>query len=347
MKRSSFTFTAFAVGSLSLSCLVGCGADVGSPETSDKTAEEQVGQETELLSAPDDEYDDTPHGRVHKSCIYQVENNATIDPDGSVLTRGQRTAPPPRCRYKRKANPHGRANDAAEAEAHAPTVNGWIEDVEMVAATNFAGFAWFNELDGRWTVPQPPKTYHKQIDYLFTGLENRQSSTWILQPVLGYGPVPGGGGGNYWVTQVWYATTTGNDFHTAASRVNPGDLLRTYMHVTSCTDAGSCVWQVSIFRDSGGVHAFPSSISIRPPSIANYAFKGVLEAYNVTSCTDLPQDGGIAFTKVFLGMPEGPGSLLVFPSGTSWSTMNSVKPVSPSCGYSASAPTADSAVLFY
>ena len=218
----------------------------------------------------------------------------------------------------------------------------------MKAATNFAGFAWFNELDGRWTVPARPTTYHSQIDYLFTGLQNSSSTAWILQPVLGYGPVPGGGGGNYWVTQVWYATTTGNDFHTAASKVNPGDLLRTYMHVTDCTAAGSCTWQVSIFRDVGATHAFPSYISIRPPSIANWALKGVLEAYNITACSDLPSDGSVTFSKVFLGMPQGTGSLLVFPSGTSLSTTNVLRNVtSPSCGYAASAPTADSAKLIY
>lgn len=307
---------------------------------------EEVAQDPQYLEAPDEEYEPTPNGRVHKSCLHVVESGARLHADGSVDEGRKHTEFEP-CRYRAKQNlDSDNAGHERTGLNPVPTINGWIEDRHMNATTNAAGFNWFNELDARWVVPAAPTTYHGQSNYFFTGLMPSPNGSFLLQPVLSHGLFYPTDGGNWWSVALWFIngnTTT----RTGYARVNPGDTIRTYMHATSCTNAGICTWLASIFVDTPSGTAFPIVLSVTTPDRVGTAMQGVLESYKISSCSDLPNAASLDITKTWLSMPQGGADLLVWPGMVSWNTVANVRSVTPNCGFTTSNPTADSVRLFF
>jgi hypothetical protein len=245
--------------------------------------------------------------------------------------RGQQTAFAP-CRFRRH---HDR-----EPERVLPAVNGWVVHGEMFATRNAGGFDWFNELDGRWVVPPAPATYHKQTNFFFTGLQSTSGADLILQPVLTYGPVDNGGG-QFWNVEAWLYRGSGS-IHTAPAVVHAGDTIRTYMHVTHCALTGECEWQISMFVNQ----TLANYMYVSPGVKLDWALKGVLEAYNITSCSDYPDTTFLDFSRVTLNMPQS-SSTLPFPGMVTWVTTPVVHNVNPACGYGVTEPASDSVRLFF
>jgi hypothetical protein len=154
-----------------------------------------------------------------------------------------------------------------------------------------------------WTVPPAPTTNSGQTIFLFNGLEN---SSYILQPVLQWGPSAAGGGA-YWAIANWYVDgSNGTALHSNLVRVNPGTVLTGIMTQTGTT--GSNYNYVSSFSGY-------SSINLTVNNIAKLFWADeTLETYNIATCSNYPNTASTRFSgiEVHVGTAQAPLSWTVY-----------------------------------
>lgn len=190
-------------------------------------------------------------------------------PEKAIVTR-------PRKRTQSLANPPG-------------TGNGWVEDsqwdVPLSASDNI------DYMGGTWTVPSYPSMDGALI-YLFNGIEP-QGGEWILQPVLQFGVSPAGGG-NYWAIASWLVGSSGYAFHSPLETVNPGDLIFGATGLNSVSGS-TLYWKVGAKDETTGAYSWITAhVSGQHWT---WAYAGVLEAYNVSSCSQFPSNGRVTFNN--------------------------------------------------
>jgi hypothetical protein len=250
-------------------------------------ASAQAGKTYRQLRAEHPGWVQVPGALARPDCVHQVPAGATVDASdgptsGDVILNGQVIAHYDTC-----------------AEASIPTRhlvqdpgtgNGWVEasqwDVSLKSLDNI------DYLYGYWTVPSIPKTSGALI-FLFNGVEP-EGGGWIMQPVLQYGD-NGAFGGDYWVLASWLVHSNTDYFVSSPIGANPGDTI-----------LGS-LWQTSI---SGGTLGYDIAATDRTSNQSStlsitatgyhwvWAYAGVLEAYNVTSCSEFP--GGSSGSEGFV-----------------------------------------------
>jgi hypothetical protein len=248
-----------------------------------------------------------PGALIRRDCVHEVPKDAKV-----VIGRGGETTgddlvfngrliahydPCPEAPVITRPQGHNIAN----AESNGPgnsggyvpgTGNGWVEasqwNVPLRAGDNI------DYMGGSWTVPTNPSENGGLI-YMFNGIEPASEDR-ILQPVLQYGFSPAGGG-NYWAIASWYVGPNGSGiaYHSPLEIVNPGDTILGYSQMIS-SSGGNQIWQVLAWDLNTG---FSSPLAISISGFRwTWAFAGVLEAYNVTSCNEFPN--GILFDGVVL-----------------------------------------------
>ena len=139
-----------------------------------------------------------------------------------------------------------------------------------------------------WVVPPAPRTYRRQTVFLFNSIEPASGNA-ILQPVLQYGP-SAAGGANYWAVASWYVVGT-TAYHTSLVRVNPGQVLRGIISLTSIT-SGKYNY-ATYFSNVGGTTL---TLSGSPQLV--WATE-TLESYNVGVSTDYPS-GSTVFSSIYI-----------------------------------------------
>jgi len=171
--------------------------------------------------------------------------------------------------------------------AHTPgTGNGWVEADQWNVP--LAGNDDIDYLAGNWTVPEYPAENGALI-YLFDGIEPA-SGSWILQPVLQYGASPAGGG-DYWAVASWLVSSK-QAFHSPLQTVYPGNSIKGYTEMTRISGSMK-EWEVEAKDTTTGVDSYlAAKISGQHWT---WAYAGVLEAYNVTSCVQFPPNGREVF----------------------------------------------------
>lgn len=120
--------------------------------------------------------------------------------------------------------------------------------------------------------------------YLFNGIEPT-NQRWILQPVLQWAS-NGAFGGDYWVIASWFVEPTGYVFYSQPQVVVSGDVIRGTTGITA-EGAGTIDWVVSAEDLTSGLGSYLGTAS-NAQLQWNWAFAGVLEAYNLSSCFQLP-----------------------------------------------------------
>ncbi len=261
---------------------VGGGSDLG-------TVEEKA-QVTQATTS-DADYVTTPAGRVHRSCVHEIPSGASIDDFKTVKHNGATIMQAEPCPFPVKAAVQGTA----------PTINGWIESSNSFVP-NINGHDWATEMAGDWTVPVKPAVWGETI-YFFNGLEDRSPSTVIIQPVLQFGQ----DGVNGWQLASWYGGSLfgGNYYHSTPIAAHPGDSVQGFSWgLGSCNSAGHCDWEISATNLTTSTNTV-EYVNLNVPM--RWAFAGVLEAYNVTSCSNLPggSSGQLTFDDVALYQPSG------------------------------------------
>lgn len=307
-----------------------------------------------LLTAPDDEYEITPMGKTHKSCIHHVPDGAVIQEhdDGSadVMLNGASIEHDGHCQYASKPDPQAVQRMAsAGAKGVSPGYSGWIDWVTANAPTNSYGFNWINEIYGEWQVPSKPGNgYLGQVNYLFNGLDGTTASGGeygLLQPVLQYG-ADCCGGGDYWQMIDWYwSTVSAHTYWGNATQVAVGS----YVWGSVSTDGGGCYsdghgcrWDIEYYTNNTW-----HDMTVFSQVIFKRALAGVLEVYNTTNCGDLPNTTNTTFSYTYAFQPGPNFNNYNQISSPAWAGGTQAG-LSPSCGLgftTQSGPT--SAILWY
>lgn len=142
-----------------------------------------------------------------------------------------------------------------------------------------------------WIVPSVPADTGGQTLFLFNGMQDgTMHSSYIIQPVLQFGP-SAAGGGNFWAVTDWFVSSHKAFFGTLVS-VNPGTSLQGVLVETGTTHKR--------YNYNVSFTGFPAASSIQVNG-APQAFwtAETLESYGVTSpATMYPPDMDIAMTGI-------------------------------------------------
>lgn len=178
------------------------------------------------------------------------------------------------------------------------TGNGWVEAIQK--AVPLGGGDNIDYIYGSWVVPSNPSATGA-LNYIFNGTEPT-SQNWILQPVLQWGS-NGSFGGNYWVIASWLVGSNGYAYHSPAEGVNAGDTIYGYTWITG-QSSGNTYWEVYAQDTTSGAYSWITATTWGLQW--NWAYAGVLESYNVTSCSQFPGSGYSLFqnTYAYHGYPS-------------------------------------------
>lgn len=220
-----------------------------------------------------------------------------------------------------------------------PTISSWVEDAydTLGSGSNPVGSS-----SAYWTVPPAPSTCSSssgQLLFFFNGLEVDQYDTAgeLLQPVLAHG-YNGGNYGCYYYMQAWYVYTGSPGYiATTGVTVSSGDTLWGYMAYigTNPNTSTCCWWEIKLLDTSTNpqliTYEYVQTSAYGGYSAMREIYGGVLEAYSVSSCTDLPggSSGSTDFTSQYILDTSG---TQITPSWTGVVTSG----LSPQCGYGGS-----------
>lgn len=287
--------------------LFGCGGEAPSADDSAVEQTAVVQQDLDLAEAVR-----TPVGLMHPSCVHQIAESEEIDDRGVVTQQGRVLRRYSPCKFKRGVS-----------ETAQPTINGWIENA-LITAPFHNGQDWFNLSSSSFNVPANPTANHNQLVYFFPSFGPTADDA-IIQPVLQWGP-DSNGGGQYWQISSWFIDTQGNATHTSGLPVASGQVLDTRMQMTS-SSGGIDGWKIQIFANEGSKTLnISSSIKWRRLHL------GVLEAYRITACSDLPSTGPVDYNTTSAYMPDTAWNNF-WPVNRSIATVVT-SGLSPNCSYS-------------
>jgi len=207
-----------------------------------------------------------------------------------------------------------------------PNLGGWVEGAS--SSVNTAITYLFNYLN----VPSAPSdTSTNPIIFLWNGIEPNNGA-WIVQPVLAYGcdgyfllGVCQGIGGAYWWISAFYVVSGTATYTPPIIKVNTGDQIALELsYQSSCNGSGNAGYYIFVDDNGNG----KSNNECYITSSAQPDGYLMLEAYNVASCAQLPNQDGAQFYTIQWT-----------PSSVSWGT--DLIGGSPSCSYATyTGPTA-------
>ena len=234
----------------------------------------------------------TPGGLTFKSCVHEVPDDAVVSiADRTVVSDGV-TTKIPACPYSAVV-PYpvtatsGAVSDAPSTSALAtspvPLPSGWW------LSSWWSTTSQITSLSADWTVPANPTSNGGTI-FLFPSVEST-GGTWIVQPVLQWGS-SAAGGGNSWNLASWYVGQ-GTSLHTALLSTSAGHVLHGNM---SRSGGSSSSWTIKATDTTTGYYrTLGASTSATSWPLAQ---GGVLEVYNVSYCSQLPNTTAVHFTNV-------------------------------------------------
>jgi hypothetical protein len=245
-----------------------------------------------------------PGKLMRSDCVHEIPKGASVvvgsdgKTTGDVLKDGAVIAHYDPCTEEPISTRHmASEQNPMKTPGHAPipTFNGWVADAqENVSLGASDNIDW---MSGEFVVPNNPSVNGGTI-FLFNGIEPT-GENWILQPVLQYGP-SAAGGGNYWAIASWFVGS-GGAWHSPLETVYPGD---TIYGRTQQTGSGSTLTYTSEASDlRTGAYSY---INVYSTGLHwTWAFAGVLEVYNVNSCSQFPSSGYAYFNYngVYHGYP--------------------------------------------
>jgi hypothetical protein len=224
-----------------------------------------------------------PGALIRRDCVHVLPKGATVEIDndgqltGNVTMNGEFLAHYDACSETPiVTRPHGGKQSLVQVPSAG---NGWVEDDQWNAPLNSNDN--IDYLDNTWAVPSYP-TSSGALIYLFNGI-SPPSETYIIQPVLQYGN-NGMFGGNYWGIASWLVGPT-QAFVSPFETVNPGDRIHGYTQMTG--QSGNVLYYSIVANDdTSGAY---SVLNVWTRNLQwTWAYRGVLEAYNVNSCANFP-----------------------------------------------------------
>jgi len=262
-------------------------------------ASAQAGKTYSQLKAEHPGWMQVPGALVRPDCVHQIPSGAIVDTThdqngDDVVFQGKIIAHYDTCPEKAIVTRHLGSRGQQEP---GPTGNGWVEASQWEAPLKSGDN--IDNLYGYWFVPGAPAEDGALI-FLFNGIEPTPSG-WILQPVLQYGD-NGNFGGNYWTLASWFVHSSTDYYVSSPIGVNPGDLISGQTYETA--PSGKKLNYIVDASDQSSKQG--TTLGVWSTGYQwNWAFAGVLEAYDVTSCSQFP--GGLVdffSTVVAHGYPK-------------------------------------------
>jgi hypothetical protein len=169
-----------------------------------------------------------------------------------------------------------------------PELQGWIAYAYWTNTATSNPITYFST---NWVVPSAPSKQGGQTIFLFNGMQDGTTSTsYIVQPVLQWGP-SAAGGGNYWSITNWYVSSS-QAFYGSLENVSAGTSLQGVMQETS--HSGSKYNYTSSFV------GYPAASSLAVTNVPQaYWAAETLESYGVTNTsTEYPPNTDIAMSSI-------------------------------------------------
>jgi len=289
---------------------LGC-SDAGAPGDGDGSQPAAV-SEQRLLGAADD-YVLVPGARVHKSCVIELPDGAGAAAESAIVYADGHRKSVAHCAFQSISTRAGAAHTSgmAAGAGEVPAISGWIEEAYWQTESTVGAVA------ANWTVPDAPSHNGGQTIFIFPSLQHTYSnSLMIIQPVLQWGS-SGAGGGAWWGAASWVGPINGNFYHGPLLAAAPHESIRGVMSGSSCSSGSCATWSTNTYNKSRGTRS--NVMYHNNPYGFWYISGGVLEAYNVNYCSDMPASY-TALTNVHVRNTAG--TLLSPPwSNTTYRTM--------------------------
>ncbi len=238
-----------------------------------------------------------PGRLIRPDCVHEVPSGAQIEfgsdgqPTGDVKMNGKVIAHYDSC-PESSIDTRFLSSQSGNSPNPSGYGDGWIEasqwELSLGASDNI------DDLYGYWHVPSPPAEAGALV-FLFNGIEPT-GGQWIMQPVLQWGD-NGNFGGNYYTFASWLVgpESSGVAYYSSPINVNVGDLLTGVTQQNGVTDSDLYYF---VTAADGAISQQTTLNGIYSSGLHwVWAFAGVLEAYSVSSCSQLPPNDVSHFYK--------------------------------------------------
>lgn len=234
----------------------------------------------------------TPFGYFHPSCILHLAEGDTLQKDRlSILHADGSIRSFSSCAYAHYTA-SGKAVDSNATNVNSPTINGWVESASVSTSSAYG------ELVATWIVPPAPTASDGQIVYFFPGAEDDDGVKTIIQPVLGWNMA--GTGGRAWSIASWNCCVSGIVSESTPVGVSVGDTIQGTIRSTCGAGVLLCpTWNITTYDETSRKSTSLTGTS-SDGQIFDWAFGGVLEAYNIVQCSDYPPNGALTFSNIAL-----------------------------------------------
>jgi len=171
-----------------------------------------------------------------------------------------------------------------------PYVQGWIAYSYWTNPTTSNPITNFTT---NWVVPSAPSNKGSQTLFFFNGMQNgTTSASYIIQPVLQWGP-SAAGGGKYWAIANWYVSSSSAYFGSLLT-VTTGTSLKGILKQTAVSGSNYS------YNSSFSGYASSNALQINNVPQAYWASE-TLESYGVsTPSTMYPPSSYIAFSSIVM-----------------------------------------------
>jgi|SRR5579872_259986 hypothetical protein len=249
-----------------------------------------------------------PGRLMHPDCVHVVPSGAQIEvgsdskPSVDVKMNGELFAHYDPCPEQSIDTRH-LGSQGGQSPNPSGYGDGWIEasqwELSLGSSDNI------DLLQGFWHVPNPPAESGALV-YLFNGI-SPTGAQWILQPVVQWGD-NGSFGGDYYSVASWFVGPGNFAVVSTPQAANPSDYIFGDVQQTGVSGVGgqqTLTYFVDGYNETSGQ---PTPLYVTTPAGLHWvwAYAGVLEAYNVTSCSQFPGSGLNHFsqTNVAHGYPR-------------------------------------------
>jgi hypothetical protein len=160
-------------------------------------------------------------------------------------------------------------------------------------------------------------------------MEDSNDVVSIIQPVLGWNMAYSGI--SSWSIASWNCCPNGITDYSTPVAVKPGDVIQGTVESTCSAGTESCpTWNITTADVTSGKSTTLGNTSSEGQTF-NWAFGGVLEAYEIVQCSDYPANSQVAFYNIALY--DYNFNLISSPS---WAMSYPVGRGVPQCGYAGS-----------
>ena len=242
----------------------------------------------------------TPNGFFAAACVHHLQAGEKVLGDGSIKAAdGTRRAvsactQPRFTRNGTRIDPNGAVTVpkslavSQRRGSGSQPVNGWVID------SNYLSSVAIGNITSYWTVPAAPSNPNSnEYFFFFNGLEQNYndpnvSQETILQPVLDWNNF-----GTGWHMSNWNCCLNGTEYYNGPFDVSSGDTIEGIVASTCgqdpCGDNSATVTSIDLTNGQNLAYQTDAYDAL------SWVFGGVMEAYNISSCSQFANSSSLDF----------------------------------------------------